>query len=559
MWRSLVFSGALGHALRHEITLSQPNLSETATPQETHTTRAETMEAAPPSHAPSLLVRQIHRVNNISYDEFRNMWSRFDQAVPIVFDNSMNEIFDPADWTRESFQELCGDVPIMRWPECGDEEAMQISHRRKRDYINGCHCVRFVNESLIGKVWAGLQVADVAAYGINTLSDFLHKQNTPEGSHLYLHDAPLNHYCPALVSKARIPKYFPYDLRYFNSEPRKIGDREKKAYHPGIFIGKKGSGSPLHSDSKCTRFYMLMLSGAKLWRLAPPSETWRLGPNRGEDEWYPLKYAADLINPDFQKTPQLDGTLVYETILRPGQVLFVPEMWAHQVENLEDSISTSLNWVDKDTLPNYNAFMDYHIGFLKYIKNWDEAHAKEMEKLRFNSIMLDLPHPRKDKGNLGWSEYFGAHELTFSGVPNGLYKWLAEHDIDEPLDDKLRTALHMAVWLNMKTAARFLVDQGADIEAQDIEGITPLELAGMFQLEDMSRWLRGVRMEKMREQYKPRARGRNENGFAPMSTMPPPPTFMPPNPSLGVGNSEGPLENNLRPQLNSFYPYHSEL
>merc|ERR1719409_2227865 len=106
-----------------------------------------------------------------------------------------------------------------------------------------------------------------------------------------------------------------------------------------------------------TRFYFQLLSGKKHWRLIPPSENWKAYPRYYDDDLYPTRYHVDLMNPDFNKFPKLDGTLVYEAVLKPGDLLFVPEMWGHQVLNLEDSMATSLNFVDYHTVPAHRKEM----------------------------------------------------------------------------------------------------------------------------------------------------------------------------------------------------------
>eukprot|EP00808_Paulinella_micropora_P005468 g78422.t1 len=332
---------------------------------------------------------------------------------------------------------------------------------------------------------------------------------------LYLHDASLNHYCPELASKLRLPKYFPYDLRKLNREPSREGRLAKESNHPGIFIrkkscsffkaaeeegvkdkgifiGKVGSGSPLHADSKCTRFYMYMLSGKK-WRLAPPSENWRLGPKYHKRDWYPLLFEADLMNPDFERFPDLDGALVYETELKAGEVLFVPEMWAHQVVNLDDSVSTSLNWVDKDMLPNWN--MD-HVHRVRYMPLEEAERASTLSK-HMNSFMTDLPHPNPNATSIAWLDWFRAHELQHAPVPWGLYAWLGSHHVDERIDEHFLTPLHMAVSLNMLEAAQFLVyERGADVNLKDAHGMRPRDVANYLDRPQMAEFLRHIDLSR---------------------------------------------------------------
>lgn len=79
-------------------------------------------------------------------------------------------------------------------------------------------------------------------------------QDTPAGSHLYLHDAPMSYYmyCPPAVGRIRVPKYFHTDYRNLEKDPSLVGDMEI-GHFPDIFISNtrtcKGTGSPLHADA----------------------------------------------------------------------------------------------------------------------------------------------------------------------------------------------------------------------------------------------------------------------------------------------------------------------
>ena len=78
-----------------------------------------------------------------------------------------------------------------------------------------------------------------------------------------------------------------------------------------------------------TRFWIMELQGKKLVRLLPPSEFARA---RASDfaEYCPTLFSLDLMDPNFEKFPEAHGMLVYEALLEPGDVLFIPEGWGHK-------------------------------------------------------------------------------------------------------------------------------------------------------------------------------------------------------------------------------------
>jgi ribosomal protein L16 Arg81 hydroxylase len=95
-----------------------------------------------------------------------------------------------------------------------------------------------------------------------------------------------------------------------------------------------------------TRFWILQLQGRKLVRLVPPSENANAYPT-DVTSFQPQLFTVDLMDPDYQQHPHLDNMLVYEAILEPGDVLFIPEGWGHQALNLEWNLMVTTNYVDQ--------------------------------------------------------------------------------------------------------------------------------------------------------------------------------------------------------------------
>ena len=57
------------------------------------------------------------------------------------------------------------------------------------------------------------------------------------------------------------------------------------------------------------------------------------------------RFTADLLHANFETHPGLDGAIVYEALLEPGDILHIPEGWGHQALNLEWSAMVSTNCV----------------------------------------------------------------------------------------------------------------------------------------------------------------------------------------------------------------------
>ena len=108
------------------------------------------------------------------------------------------------------------------------------------------------------------------------------------------------------------------------------------------WIGAAGSFTPLHHD--LTNNLIVQVVGRKKLRLAPPSEAAKLSNERGV-------YSAvrDLDDPklDLTRFPGLKDIRLYDIVLEPSEILFVPVGWWHQVRALEFSVTltyTNFPW-----------------------------------------------------------------------------------------------------------------------------------------------------------------------------------------------------------------------
>jgi hypothetical protein len=419
------------------------------------------------SRMPSFLIRPIRRVrnNNMTVAEFQEKFSRSDVAIPIIFENPD---FDESVWSPQSFVEECGHISVVD----GDDDNPEY------------HSVREVYSELIGQKWAGLGFPNLTQLNITTLEDLIRAQGTPEGKGLYLHDAPLSHYCPPKVDKIKVPKYFPrnYDAIAWDPAELGLGPVELEKQWPSVFLSKQGTGSRLHADSRMTRFYTQVLYGAKLWRVTPPSEYWRLAPNfEPEDAFYPSIFEADIINPNFNKNKDLDGTLVYETIMKPGDVLFLPEGWPHQVHNVKESVMTGANFFD-------NAVLDFAVRCLEY----EENTSGDLTLWKAFFMPLDDPQFESNEEDIPWTDFFKAQHLQVVPVP----KWFEEQVEEEPdwminyRDPDGYPALHVAAEYNFLNMVEFLLDEAdVDVNFVDRKGITALDLATILKYKELEKLL----------------------------------------------------------------------
>jgi len=115
------------------------------------------------------------------------------------------------------------------------------------------------------------------------------------------------------------------------------------AQKPGmIWIGPKGTFTPLHHD--LTNNLIVQVVGRKRVVMASPAETPKL-----YNRLHVFSDVGNVIDPelDLSAYPKVADARLHEVVLEPGEALFVPIGWWHQVEALDFSVSltfTNFRW-----------------------------------------------------------------------------------------------------------------------------------------------------------------------------------------------------------------------
>ena len=100
-----------------------------------------------------------------------------------------------------------------------------------------------------------------------------------------------------------------------------------------LYVGAPGTGSPLHQDVLGTHAWLTPLLGSKRWVLYPPST---FTPEQARTH--------DAFTPDAKSVDDHKLRARYEGIIEAGDVIFVPSLWWHQVENIEATIGLTRNF-----------------------------------------------------------------------------------------------------------------------------------------------------------------------------------------------------------------------
>ncbi|XP_075211935.1 jumonji domain containing 4 [Lycorma delicatula] len=137
-----------------------------------------------------------------------------------------------------------------------------------------------------------------------------------------------------------VPKYFSSD--WLNEYLTCKDDLSKDDYR-FVYMGPKGSWTPFHADVFSSFSWSANICGKKRWRLFPPGEE-----NYLRDRFGNLVY--DVESEDLKNDvlyPEYNHTVRFcELIQKPGEAIFIPSGWHHQVWNLDDTISINHNWIN---------------------------------------------------------------------------------------------------------------------------------------------------------------------------------------------------------------------
>uniref|UniRef100_A0A182M2N8 Jumonji domain-containing protein 4 n=1 Tax=Anopheles culicifacies TaxID=139723 RepID=A0A182M2N8_9DIPT len=152
-----------------------------------------------------------------------------------------------------------------------------------------------------------------------------------------------------------------------------------------VYMGPKGTWTAFHADVFGSYSWSVNIFGQKLWYLLPPGEE--------------LKLLNSLRNLPFSVTEQMlqdAGVMFFCVVQQPGEAIFVPSGWYHQVLNVEDAISVNHNWFNGcnvvkiwNNLCGALADVRREIDDCRDMENFDE-HCQVMLKASFGMDYADF-------------------------------------------------------------------------------------------------------------------------------------------------------------------------
>ena len=201
------------------------------------------------------------------------------------------------------------------------------------------------------------------------------------------------------LSSLEIHKYFENLL---TETPSYLNEDQ---YRAGLWIGNKIQ-VPLHNDFPNN--VACVIGGRRKFTLIPPNQFENL--YVGPIDFTPAGRAVsmvDLQNPDLDKYPKfavaLEHALTAE--LSPGDIIYIPSMWWHAVEGLDDfNVMLNFWWRENPTfLGGPDAAMKLAIATIRDLPHPEKQHWKQLfEYYIFNNSEKNTAHiPEKSWGVLG--------------------------------------------------------------------------------------------------------------------------------------------------------------
>ena len=162
-----------------------------------------------------------------------------------------------------------------------------------------------------------------------TLQEYLDYWMSDRSELLYLKDWHFTKDHPGGQDFYQVPDYFKSDWlnEYW---------QDKNDDYKFVYLGPKGSWTPFHTDVFGSYSWSANVSGYKKWIFFQPDtqpqniyDISKVMP-KSEDSDMKLKSHGDLE--------------YFEVVQGPGEVIFVPSGWYHQVLNMTDTLSINHNW-----------------------------------------------------------------------------------------------------------------------------------------------------------------------------------------------------------------------
>ncbi|MBT4791728.1 MAG: cupin-like domain-containing protein [Halobacteriovoraceae bacterium] len=136
-------------------------------------------------------------------------------------------------------------------------------------------------------------------------------------------------------------RVFAYNIKYYckdlGADIKTLNiDMKISEFFCFLFVGSKGGETQFHYDIDMTHIFHTVIKGNKTFYLYDKSMSHNLYSHP-----YTVRSYVDVVNPDYDKYPRMKALEGYKVVLEPGDTLFIPTGYWHQVVYHEYSVAVS--------------------------------------------------------------------------------------------------------------------------------------------------------------------------------------------------------------------------
>jgi hypothetical protein len=242
-----------------------------------------------------MVTDQVERIERPNKDDFYNHYVL--PGKPVVISGAINEWSAVSSWSIDHFKSIAGNTEIR----------VEIS---PTNYFPPVHDKPVnLSSSRIEKMTFGQYIDRITS-------------ERPKSENCYFAQQPLDVLFPQLTNDIKLPDYF----------------KEKRLISTNLWFAGAGNITPLHYDLVHNLFAQVI--GRKRFILFEPKQVRLLYPFPKSS---PIAHFSrvNIDNPDLGMFPHFRHAKPLECALEPGDILFIPIFWWHQVYSLDMSVSIS--------------------------------------------------------------------------------------------------------------------------------------------------------------------------------------------------------------------------
>jgi hypothetical protein len=182
---------------------------------------------------------------------------------------------------------------------------------------------------------------------------------------LYIMQQSIPMQFPELMREIRIPQWVPNVLETSIN----------------LWFGR-GSVTPLHYDA--TNNFFAQQYGVKHWTIFSPADTPHVYPHPIDSKMAHLS-SVDLDNPDLRNQPNFSLARPIRFTVHPGELLYLPAFWWHQVRSPEVATSVSIWW-----MPDLQQYVQAPNGPRKLYRQYETDRLAGLKKTLLTANRLSF-------------------------------------------------------------------------------------------------------------------------------------------------------------------------